>query len=61
MEMITVSRTIGQGRVIDELIARFTHSIRMDWILPGYSFTGRSCQVVAGSIVQLHENRAANP
>jgi carboxymethylenebutenolidase len=35
MEMVTVSRTIGQGRVVDELIARFTHSIRLDWLLPG--------------------------
>jgi hypothetical protein len=26
-----------------------------------YSFTGRGCQVVAGSIVQLHERRSANP
>src|SRR5262245_8655506 len=31
IEMVPVSRTIGQGRVVDELIARFTHSIRMDW------------------------------
>jgi carboxymethylenebutenolidase len=35
MEMVTVSRTIGQGRVVDEVIARFTHSIRLDWLLPG--------------------------
>jgi hypothetical protein len=27
----------------------------------GYSFTGRGCQVVAGSIVQLHECGPANP
>src|SRR5262245_65712262 len=33
METVPVSRTIGQGRVVDELILRFTHSIRMDWIL----------------------------
>src|SRR6516164_8655021 len=30
MEMVPVSRTIGQGRVVDELIMRFTHAIRMD-------------------------------
>ena len=35
MEMVPFSRTIGQGRVVDELIMRFTHSLRMDWILPG--------------------------
>src|SRR5262245_60591190 len=41
MEMVTVSRTIGQGRVVDELVARFTHSIRMDWLLPGVAPTGK--------------------
>src|SRR5262249_53895632 len=35
MEMVTVSRTIGQGRVVDELIMCFTHSICLDWLLPG--------------------------
>src|SRR5215471_17116972 len=29
IEIIPVSRTIGQGQVVDELILRFTHSIRM--------------------------------
>src|SRR5262249_26109092 len=35
LESVPVSRTVGQGRVVDELILRFTHSIRMDWLLPG--------------------------
>ena len=29
--------------------------------LARYSFTGRGCQVVASSIVQLHEGGPANP
>src|SRR5215469_7156464 len=41
METVPVSRTIGQGRVVDELIMRFTHSIHLDWILPGISPTGK--------------------
>src|SRR6516225_9518270 len=45
MEMVPVSRTIGQGRVVDELIMRFTHSIRMDWILPGIAPTGKRVQL----------------
>ena len=40
-EIVPVSRTIGQGQVVDELILRFTHSIRMDWLLPGISPTGK--------------------
>src|SRR5262249_60352756 len=34
MEMVTVSRTVGQGRVVDELGARFTHPIPMALLLP---------------------------
>src|SRR5262249_56442015 len=34
IEMVPVSRTIGQGRVVDELIMRLTHSTPMDWVLP---------------------------
>jgi carboxymethylenebutenolidase len=45
MEMVPVSRTIGQGRVVDEFIARFTHSIRMDWLLPGIESTGKRVEV----------------
>jgi len=34
-EMVPVSRTIGQGRLVDEMVVRFTHTIPMDWMLPG--------------------------
>ena len=30
MEVISVSRTVGQGRVIDELVLKFTHTVQMD-------------------------------
>src|SRR5215467_7561312 len=60
MEMVTVSRTIGQGRVIDELIARFTHSIRMDWILPGIPPTGKRVEVPLVVIVQFEGDKVAH-
>lgn len=41
----TVSRTVGQGRVIDEIIVRFTHDIEMPAILPGLAPTGRAVAV----------------
>jgi carboxymethylenebutenolidase len=40
LETVPVSRTAGQGRFVDELTTRFTHSIRLDWILPGIPPTG---------------------
>src|SRR5215475_2680079 len=39
IEMVPVSRTIGQDQVVDEMIIRFTHSVRMDWLLPGIAPT----------------------
>jgi carboxymethylenebutenolidase len=60
MEMVTVSRTIGQGRVVDELIARFTHSIRMDWLLPGIPPTGKRVELPFVVIVQFEGDKVAH-
>ena len=57
MEMVTVSRTIGQGRVVDELIARFTHSTRMDWLLPGIAPTGKRVEMPFVVIVQFEGDK----
>jgi carboxymethylenebutenolidase len=48
-----VCRTVGQGRVIDEMIFAFTHDIVMDWMLPGIPPTGRQVEVPLVVVVQL--------
>ena len=60
MEMVPVSRTIGQGRVVDELIMRFTHSIRIDWLLPGIAPTGKYVEVPMVAIVQFAGDKVAH-
>jgi carboxymethylenebutenolidase len=60
MEMVTVSRTIGQGRVVDEIVARFTHSIRMDWLLPGIEPTGKRVEFPFVVIVQFEGDKVAH-
>ncbi len=40
-----VSRTIGQGRVIDELVVSFTHDVQMPAMLPGVPPTGRKVEL----------------
>src|SRR6516225_5764706 len=59
MEMVPVSRTIGQGRVVDELIMRFTHTIRMDWPLPGIPPTGKRVELPFVVIVQFEGDKLA--
>ena len=60
MEMVTVSRTIGQGRVVDELVARFTHSICMDWLLPGIAPTGKRVEIPFVVVVQFEGDKLAH-
>jgi carboxymethylenebutenolidase len=52
-EIVPVSRTIGQGRLVDEIVLRFTHSIAMDWMLPGVTPTGKRVEVAFVVIVQF--------
>ena len=48
-----VCRTVGQARVIDEMIFAFTHDIVMDWMLPGIAPTGRWIEIPLVVVVQL--------
>ena len=51
-----VCRTVGQERVIDEMIFSFTHDIEMDWMLPGVSPTGRRVEVPLLVVVQIRDD-----
>jgi carboxymethylenebutenolidase len=39
--MTPVSRTIGNDRVVDEMVFEFTHTIKMDWMLLELNQPGR--------------------
>jgi carboxymethylenebutenolidase len=60
LETVPVSRTVGQGRVVDELVLRFTHSISMDWILPGIPPTGKRVEIPMVAIVQFEGDKVAH-
>src|SRR5262245_58208645 len=53
IEIVPVSRTIGQGRLVDEIVIRFTHTISMDWMLPGIGPTGKRVEVAFVVVVQF--------
>jgi len=40
LELVPISRTIGTDQLVDEMVAKFTHTIQMDWMLPGVAPTG---------------------
>lgn len=44
-QLKAISRTIGQGRVIDEFVLSFTHTMEMPAMLPGIAPTGRKVEL----------------
>lgn len=58
--MTPVSRTIGIDRVVDEMVFEFTHTIRMDWMLPGVEPTNIHVKVALVVIVHFREGKLAH-
>jgi carboxymethylenebutenolidase len=59
-EMTPVSRTIGEDQIVDEMVFKFTHTIPMDWMLPGISPTGKRVEVPLVAIVRVRNNKLAH-
>jgi len=58
--MTPISRTIGADQVVDEMIFSFTHTIPMDWMLPGIAPTGRPVEVALVAIVRFKKGKVAH-
>jgi carboxymethylenebutenolidase len=56
-EMIPISRTIGNDQLVDEMVFKFTHTIRMDWMLPGIAPTGKRVEVPLVAIIRFREGK----
>src|SRR5437773_5569078 len=59
-EMTAISRTIGNDQLVDEMVFKFTHTIRMDWMLPGIAPTGKRVEVALVAIVRFREGKLAH-
>jgi carboxymethylenebutenolidase len=59
-KMTLISRTIGDDRLVDEMIFTFTHTIAMDWMLPGIGPTGKRVEVALVAIVHFREGKLAH-
>jgi carboxymethylenebutenolidase len=57
MEVVPVSRTIGKERVVDELVLRFTHTLQMDWVLPGIPPTGKRIEFAMVVVVSFEGDK----
>src|SRR5207248_6700532 len=59
-EMTPVSRTIGEDQLVDEMVFKFTHTIPMDWMLPGVAPTGKRVEIPLVVIVRFRDGKLAH-
>ena len=55
-----VSRTVGIDAIVDEFIVHFTHTMVMDWLLPGVPPSGRVVEVPMVAIVKFEGDKVAH-
>ena len=60
LEMVPVSRTIGTDQLVEEMVLKFTHSIEIDWMLPGIAPTGRRVEVALVVVVHFRDGKLAH-
>ncbi|MCC5647472.1 nuclear transport factor 2 family protein [Nostoc sp. CHAB 5824] len=59
-ELTLISRTIGTDQLVDEMMAKFTHTVWMEWILPGVAPTEKRVEVPVVAIVQFRDGKLAH-
>jgi carboxymethylenebutenolidase len=59
-QVTLISRTIGDVRIVDEIIFEFTHSIQMDWMLPAIPATGKKVRIPLVVIVEVQNGKVAS-
>jgi carboxymethylenebutenolidase len=58
--LVPISRTIGEGIVVDEMLFCFTHDIEIDWMLPGVPPTGKYVEIPLVAIVKFRGDKLYN-
>jgi carboxymethylenebutenolidase len=58
--MTSVSRTVGEDRVVEELFISFTHTAAIDWLLPGVAPSGKAVEMAVAVIVGFEGDRISH-
>lgn len=59
-EMTPISRTIGDDQLVDEMVFKFTHTVTLDWMLPGVAPTGKRVEIPLVVIVHFRDGKLAH-
>ena len=53
----SASKPVGSESLVDEMIIRFTHTIELDWMLPGIAPTGKRVECATVRIIQFRDGK----
>ncbi len=60
LELVPISRMIGTDQLVDEMVATFTHTVWMEWMLPGVAPTGKRVEVPVVAIIRFRDGKLAH-
>jgi carboxymethylenebutenolidase len=58
--MTSVSSTVGQDQIVEELFISFTHTTVIDWLLPGVEPTGKFVEMAVAVVVGFKEGKISH-
>jgi carboxymethylenebutenolidase len=58
--MASVSRTVGESSIVEELAIGFTHTTIIDWLLPGVSPTGKRVEMAVAVVVGFKDGKISH-
>ena len=58
-ELLSVSQTFGDDRIVEEFVIRFTHTLDMDWMLPSVRATNRRVEFALVGIIEFQAGKVA--
>jgi len=57
VKMQSVSRTVGEDRLVEEIFISFTHTTVIDWLLPGVRPTGKPVEMAVAVVVGFADDK----
>lgn len=60
VKMDSLSRTVGESSVVEEIYISFTHTEQVEWLLPGVAPTGKPVELVVCVVVGFRDGKVSH-
>jgi carboxymethylenebutenolidase len=60
VKMQSVSRTVSESSVVEELFISFTHTTVIDWLLPGVAPTGKPVELAVAVVAGFKDDKISH-